>query len=172
MNLMRQIHFYLGMFFAPAIIFFALTGAVMTFELHESRPGKLYRAPVWLALPAQIHKKQSLDLRPERRLQRVAEGSASRGVRDLPDGKPPDSRNASTDADEERTPLARSTTQDREPRKQPSMPLKWFFLITSVALILFTISGIYLTCKITRKQRLAWSLLALGTVLPLLLLYL
>src|ERR1700694_5036858 len=58
--LMRRVHLYLGMFSAPAILFFALTGILQTLSLHEfSRDGS-YKPPMWIVVLAQIHKKQSL----------------------------------------------------------------------------------------------------------------
>jgi len=33
----RLVHFYLGVFFAPLILFFALSGVLQVFKLHEVR---------------------------------------------------------------------------------------------------------------------------------------
>jgi hypothetical protein len=57
----RQLHLYLGIFFAPSIIFFAFSGALQTFGLHESRPGSSYEPPAWIAKMSQIHKDQRLE---------------------------------------------------------------------------------------------------------------
>jgi hypothetical protein len=62
----RQAHLLLGTFFAPAIVFFAFTGALQTFSLHESRPGSDQKPPVWIEKMAQLHKKQTLQTRPPR----------------------------------------------------------------------------------------------------------
>ncbi len=62
----RQLHLLLGVFFAPSIMFFAFTGALQTFGLHESAPGSSYQPPVWLQKMAQLHKKQNLQLRSPR----------------------------------------------------------------------------------------------------------
>lgn len=51
---LRQYHNWLGLFFAPAIIFFALSGALQILDLHEDRPG--YEAPAWVKPLANIHK--------------------------------------------------------------------------------------------------------------------
>lgn len=56
MRAVRQVHMYLGMFFAPAILFFAFSGMLQTFEFHEARN----HPPGWIAVIAQIHKKQDL----------------------------------------------------------------------------------------------------------------
>jgi hypothetical protein len=43
----RQWHHYLWTMFAPSIIFFAFTGSLQLFGLHESHPGDAYQAPAW-----------------------------------------------------------------------------------------------------------------------------
>jgi hypothetical protein len=85
----RQTHLLLGTFFAPAIVFFALTGALQTFSLHESRPGSDYKPPVWLEKMAQLHKKQNLQLRrpgpqPARRPERVPPRLPEQGSSNIP----------------------------------------------------------------------------------------
>ena len=52
----RQFHLWLGMLFAPAILFFAFTGALQTFDFHETEDG--IAPPKWIATIAAIHKKQ------------------------------------------------------------------------------------------------------------------
>jgi len=54
----RQLHLYLGVLFAPLVIFFAFSGALQTFTLHESTKDGSYRAPAWIATLAEIHKDQ------------------------------------------------------------------------------------------------------------------
>jgi hypothetical protein len=44
----RQLHLYLGVFFAPSIIFFALTGSLQLVGLHEGHPGEAYQPPAWV----------------------------------------------------------------------------------------------------------------------------
>ena len=58
MRRIRQIHFYLGVFFAPLIILFALSGAFQTFRLQESPKGSTYTPPAWIVKLADIHKDQ------------------------------------------------------------------------------------------------------------------
>jgi hypothetical protein len=55
-------HRYLGLFFAPAILFFAFTGALQTFGWHETTRGSSYVPARWIVKLAQIHKKQTLTL--------------------------------------------------------------------------------------------------------------
>ena len=62
MNLMqlRTIHNYAGVFFAPTIIFFAITGVLQVFKLHETyreTPGAQGGAIAWMS---QVHKEAAL----------------------------------------------------------------------------------------------------------------
>src|SRR5690349_11379084 len=56
---LRQLHHYVGVFLAPAILFFALSGAVQTFRLGEDKGwgGPPPSALVWMT---SVHKDQSL----------------------------------------------------------------------------------------------------------------
>lgn len=53
----QQLHLWLGTLFAPMILFFTLTGALQTFNLHEGPRGT---APGIIARLASIHKNQRL----------------------------------------------------------------------------------------------------------------
>src|SRR3954464_5258966 len=64
MKTIRSLHYYLGVFFAPSIIFFAFSGALQTFSLHEGdnhakwieQMGEVHknqRPPAWLKSPPQ-----------------------------------------------------------------------------------------------------------------------
>jgi len=59
LKVVRLTHLYLGVFTAPALLFFALTGGLQTFSLHETTRGSSYKPPAWLATMAQLHKKQT-----------------------------------------------------------------------------------------------------------------
>lgn len=67
MKRIRQVHFYLGVFFAPLIILFALSGALQTFRLQESPKGGTYTPPAWIVKLADIHKDQRAAHEPGRR---------------------------------------------------------------------------------------------------------
>jgi hypothetical protein len=66
MKRIRRIHFYLGVFFAPIIILFALSGALQTFRLQESPKGSTYAPPGWIVKLADIHKDQRAAHEPGR----------------------------------------------------------------------------------------------------------
>ncbi len=46
MKTLRRLHLYLGCLFAPALLFFAVTGSWQLFRLHEDTKDHSYKAPV------------------------------------------------------------------------------------------------------------------------------
>ena len=52
---LRDLHNWLGMFFAPGIMFFAVSGIFQTLGLHESGPGRQPAAP-FIGVLASVHK--------------------------------------------------------------------------------------------------------------------
>jgi uncharacterized iron-regulated membrane protein len=60
MKTIRQLHLYLGCFFAPLLVVFAFTGIAQLYELHESRKDGSYAAPQWLQQAASFHKHATL----------------------------------------------------------------------------------------------------------------
>jgi hypothetical protein len=59
MQTLRRYHLYLGMFFAPAILLFALSGALQTFRLQEEK-GWGSTPPGWIVWMASVHKDSRL----------------------------------------------------------------------------------------------------------------
>lgn len=55
---LRQLHLWFGMLIAPAVLFFAFSGMLQTFDFHETERG--VAPPRWIAAIAQLHKKQAL----------------------------------------------------------------------------------------------------------------
>lgn len=60
--LLRRIHAYLSILVAPSLLFFALTGALQLFDLHEAHG--TYRPPVVIEKLSRLHKDQLFALRP------------------------------------------------------------------------------------------------------------
>ncbi len=54
--LIRRLHAWLAILAAPTILFFAATGALQLFDLHEPHAG--YRPPIIVAELARVHKDQ------------------------------------------------------------------------------------------------------------------
>jgi hypothetical protein len=149
-KLARELHLYLGTLFAPAILFFAFTGSLQLFSLHEGHPGDTYQAPAWIQKLASIHKKQT-----------VAERH----------GPPPNfagNAQRKPDAEQPRPPQQGENGPRREERGESkyTLALKWFFLASSLGLIFSTFLGIYMAFKFNRSRTLVWGLLFLGTAIP------
>lgn len=138
----RLIHLYLGVFIAPAVLFFAITGAMQTFALHESTRGSSYQPPNWIVTLAQLHKKQTTAL-PIRRPPPPAA---------KPEGGPP------------RGP---APVEQKAPNTRL---MKLYFLLVSAGLCVSTATGLFMAYKFTRNTRAIFGTLAAGVVVPILLL--
>lgn len=57
----RLMHRYLGLFFAPTILFIAITGGLQMFGLHETSRGSSYVPPNILVRLSQLHKNGTLN---------------------------------------------------------------------------------------------------------------
>jgi hypothetical protein len=152
----RQIHLYVGVFIAPALLFFAFTGGLQVFSLHETTRGSDYKPPAWLVTLAQVHKKQTTM---------------------VPSHKPhpADSANAKPDHEDAApsptgsAPMAQTPPDaPRAPAKNP-LPLKIFFAFVSLGLFVSTLLGIYMAYRYSRKPAMLSVLLIAGVVVPVLL---
>ena len=56
----RLVHFYLGVFFAPMIMFFAFSGVLQVFKMHEAYRDTPGAPGDWIAWMGQVHKEQAL----------------------------------------------------------------------------------------------------------------
>ncbi len=148
----RYTHLYLGVFIAPALLFFAFTGALQTFSFHESTRGSSYKPPAWIATLAQIHKKQTMTV-PVRKILPLTPQAAG-----------PKADKADK-ADKTQTPAAPAKSHN-------PLPLKFYFLLVSIGLFLSTLSGLYMSYRYSRNRRLITALLIAGVVIPIALLYL
>jgi hypothetical protein len=174
LRILRKLHLYLGVFTAPALIFFAFTGALQSFSLHETSQGSSYRPPAWIVAMAQLHKKQTTEVpvRKQRPEPNSRPGPADKGDR-LEDGQPARGKHKAAQP----TTLPTAPEEAAAPAQSglPAMPrshlpMKIFFLLISASLFLSTLTGIYMAYKCSRGKLLISGLLAAGVVLPLLLL--
>jgi hypothetical protein len=146
LKLARQLHLYIGVFIAPAVLFFAFTGGLQVFGLHETSRSSDYKPPAWLAIAGQLHKKQT-DVMPVRK-PRPAETFPSSSLVNAPAPMKPDAPAA--------------------PVRHP-LPLKIFSAFVSLGLFVSTLLGLYMAYRYTRKHLLISALLVLGTVVPVVL---
>jgi len=151
---MRLTHHYIGVFFSPTILFFAITGSLQMFGLHETSRGSSYVPPAVLVHLSQLHKKGTLYLPPRKA---VPLGPARA------DGSKPEA--PKSDASISQTPPPAS------PVPNP-LPMKIFFAATALALVLSTCTGLFMSWKYTRRKAVVSGVLLAGIVCPLLLLLL
>jgi hypothetical protein len=121
----RVWHSYAGAFFAPAILFFSITGAFQTFNLHKPMPG--YHPPAVLQALASMHKNQNLHVKY------VDPAGAKAGKRDKPD-------NGSAPAP---PPIQSQVAQ---------IVLKVFAALVCVGLTVTTVLGLYMSWMTTRRR--------------------
>jgi hypothetical protein len=154
LHFFRKTHLYIGVFTAPAIVFFALTGALQTFSLHETARDGSYKPAQWILLLAQMHKKQTTQI----------------PVRKAPPQPAPVTVSAEKKSEEKKPDPAPAPPQ---PRPQHNLlPLRVFFLVVAVSLFASTLSGLYLAWRYRRDRILATALLIAGIVVPILLMQL
>jgi hypothetical protein len=184
MKQIRQLHLYLGTFFAPSIIFFAITGAFQTYNFHEEYQGRP-ATPLFEKL-AKIHKDQRVPA-PTKPPVPKPEAARPSAIEPPPQGSPlvaasqdqveksaaqsPDKPVVQQDEKKEAAPQ-RLSGAPRAPRRKRSELLKLFVGLMAISLVSTSLLGIYMSFKYNRDQRVVWGLLILGTVLPIVLLYL
>ncbi len=151
---LRLTHNYIGVFFAPTILFFAITGLLQMFGLHETSHGSSYVPPALLVHLSQLHKKGTLDL-PPRRTAPPASAKAGGPAPDTPKFDPPKS----------------PTPAPASPAPNP-LPMKVFFGATALALVISTGTGLFMSWKYARRKAVVAGILLAGAVCPALLLLL
>jgi hypothetical protein len=161
----RQIHLYLGVFTAPMLLFFAFTGGMQTFSLHETTRGSSYAPPAWLATLAQLHKKQTIVM-PIRRphpseAATPAKDSAAPGVSSA--ANPP------TDARATAASNGGADNAGARPKKN-LLPMKVFFALVALSLMLSTLTGLYMAYRFSRHGKRIATVFVAGIAVPLLLL--
>ena len=143
MMTVRQLHTYVGAFIAPSVLFFAFTGSLQLFSLHEAHGA--YQPPALIEQLGSIHKDQVL-----KRASAPAEADGGED-HDHDHGHPGHHHHGVGEA----------------PWNVGA--LKWFFLAVAVGLMGSTLAGLWLAFTVSRRKRLVLGLFAVGVVLPLLL---
>ena len=154
-------HLYLGVFTAPALLFFALTGALQTFSLHETTRGSSYTPPRWAVVLGQIHKKQT-PVVAAKKPPAAETGKVNALPRPAHEAEPVHEGGAAT---------SQPPAPQAAVRQHHSLPLKIFFLIVAISLATSSLTGLYMSYKYARNKRLVTALLVLGALLPLMLVF-
>ncbi len=143
----RLTHLYSGVFLAPAILFFAITGGLQMFSLHETTRGSSYVPPAILVHLAQLHKKATLTV--SQRKPAPAPAPAAPGL----------------------PPAAKPNAAPQPP--QPSyLPMKIFFGLVALGLVVSTLTGLVMSWIYTRNKPLIAGAFLAGIVVPIVLLLL
>jgi hypothetical protein len=145
LKITRAVHLYMGVFLAPAILFFAMTGALQTFSLQSPSKDGAYVPSHLVQQLAQLHKNQTLVLPPPKK------------------SKSHD-KNEDKQADEGHAAATMKTEA-----KRTALPMKIFFLFVSIGLILSTLTGLYMSYRYSRNKVVVSATLAAGVLIPLLL---
>lgn len=140
MSRIRVWHSYLGMIIAPSVLFFALTGALQIYSLHEAHGG--YTPLPLLEKLASVHKDQVFAL-PERH---EPDAASDQGA-STPKPRSPGA------GEEEREPVATAL-------------LKAYFLMIAIGLALSTVFGLWMGLAQVRNKRIHVLLLIIGALLP------
>jgi hypothetical protein len=142
---LRTWHSYIGLFIAPSVLFFSLTGAVQLFNLHEAHGS--YQPPAVVEKLSSVHKDQVFAFGDHH--------------------KPPDPQ-----ADAGKAAAAPAPQDDDDQAPPSTLVLKWFFLLVALCLVGSTAVGIWMGLTQVRQKRLSWILLIAGTLIPVSLLVL
>lgn len=144
---LRPIHSCTAIFVAPSILFFALSGAMQLFDLHEAH-GK-YGPPALIEKLGELHKNQMFAVRKRDVPAAVASAGPMR----------PGARQESVG----------QKGPDLGPRQTAStLVLKCFFLFATIGLLVSTGLGLWLGLYYGRRNRFVWLLLVSGAAIPVL----
>jgi hypothetical protein len=138
----RQWHTYIGAFIAPSVLFFAFTGSLQLFSLHEAHGA--YTPPAAIEALGRVHKDQMWE-------------APARGGPAHADDEP--DRHAGP-----------SRHREKAAAPWPVMALKWLFLAVAVGLMASTLLGVWLALTLGRRKGVVLALVVAGALLPLVLL--
>jgi hypothetical protein len=143
----RRWHSYVGLFIAPSVLFFALTGAVQLYGLHEAHGN--YRPAALIEKLSSVHKDQVFKFGGHHQ-------------------RPPSEADAPKSGEELTSQAAAGNDGDKT--ELSTLALKAFFLLVSLCLVLSTVLGLWMGLTQTRQKGLAWTLVLAGALIPAVLL--
>ena len=177
--LIRNIHGYLGLFIAPSVVFFAVTGALQLFSLHEAHGD--YHPPAIIEKLGTLHKDQRFALKEHKARPPAAAATAAaappeadhdHGDHDHGDADAADHDHDHADAGPAGPAKAPAAAKPGEAKPAEAGPplkevaLKWLFLLVATGLTLSTLLGVWMALLPHRRNALGISLLIAGLVLP------
>jgi hypothetical protein len=162
---LRLIHLYIGVFVAPALLFFAFTGALQTFSLHETTRGSSYKPPAWAVMLGQIHKKQT-PIVPVRKVPPPDKPADKANPEKAAQDKPQTTPGTVSQPADVPTPKSNDVTASKP---HNALPLKIFFLLVAIGLFVSTLSGLYMSYKYILNRKLITAIFLAGIIVPVLL---
>ncbi len=135
----RRFHSWFGVFIAPSILFFALTGSLQLFTLHEAHGD--YHPPTVIEKLGMLHKDQVFEAKPKR--------------------APP----AAAQAPKPAAPAAEAHHEAGP--KTSTLALKWFFLFVAASLVVSTCLGLWMALTYSADKRILWLVCLAGAAIPL-----
>jgi hypothetical protein len=145
----RRWHSYIGLFIAPSVLFFSLTGATQLFSLHEAH-GK-YQPPALVEKLSSVHKDQVFAF----------------GNHHAPTDAVPDAGKPLVDI-----PSPAGAGDDGDKIEASTLMLKWFFLLVALCLALSTAFGLWMGLTQMHRKKTRWLLVVAGALIPVALLLL
>jgi hypothetical protein len=168
----RRLHLYSGVLFAPAILFFALTGVAQVYGLHKANPATGYQPPALLVRLGALHKSQTFAL-PH---QDEAQKDGAKAL--VPAGGHHAKKAKAAVGDAVASPMTSPAEAVKAPAAKPMSPkpmslgqmlLKAFVTAATLGLVSATLLGLYMAWAFNRNPWLVGGLLAAGVAIPLIL---
>jgi hypothetical protein len=147
MRKLRQFHLYIGVFFAPAILFFAISGGLQAFRLQQASGWDGAPPPQWMATMGSVHIDQRLPVAEPEKKPEVA--------------KPKTAEELAKDA---------AKAAERKAKGQKALPMKIFTAVLAAALAFATLLGAAIALSMKSTRRISLIMLAAGAVVPVVLL--
>ena len=141
MSSMRIWHRYIGILIAPSVLFFALTGALQIFSLHEAHGS--YEPPLLIEKLSRLHKDQVFAQKEHEEKEHEEDKSEAAGAQDPP------------------------KAEDEDQPRMGTVLLKWFCLLVALGLSISTLLGLWMGLTQLRRKRTGWWLLAVGIIVPI-----
>jgi hypothetical protein len=140
MSSIRVWHMYIGILIAPSVLFFAITGALQIFSLHEAHGS--YEPPALIEKLSRLHKDQVFAQKEHE--QKKHEEDKSEG------------------------PVAQEHPKagDEDQPRLGTVLLKWFCLLVALGLSISTLLGLWMGLTQLRRRRTGWWLLGVGIIVP------
>lgn len=145
-RLLRDLHTYLAVFFAPTILFFALTGSLQVFGLHEGHDNG-YTPPAFVEKLSQVHIHMRYEMKPRR-------------------PEPVKSTISQAAKPSEPSPVKAAEPAKPKAKRGPSVATKAFFGAAAIGLTLASLLGLWIGLTQGRLRKVSAILAVLGAALP------